>query len=169
MPMPGMMNKVPAPSVPATAAVNRPAISASAVSTSNNVRPPSAVSQFNNNFAANGNRPTVTATAAVSTSSNNGRPQVSPVVDAGASSFHQTSSQAHQQPSQHYLPPTPVQTSRSVIQPAAPAYQPPAPAFQPTPAQALRPAPVQQPSRPVYQPPPSPPAFQGSQTQQQTK
>ncbi|XP_046633417.1 inactive serine protease scarface-like [Daphnia pulicaria] len=167
MPMPGMMNKVPAPSGPAP--VHRPT-----VSTSNNVRPPAA-SSFNN-FAANGNRPTVAATAAVSSSSN-GRPPVSSVV-AGASSFYQTS-QA-QQPSQSYLPPTPVQTQRPAInlQPAAPAYQPPAPAYQP-PAQAYKPTPaptqrpvqqavsVQQPSRPAYQPP-APPAFQGSQTQQQT-
>jgi hypothetical protein len=57
------------------------------------------VSTFNN-IAANGNRPTVTTTVAVSSRSH-GRPSVSSV-EAGASSFHKTS-QA-QQPYKNYLP-----------------------------------------------------------------
>jgi Clip-domain serine protease homolog Scarface len=156
MPMPGMMNKVPTGPV---TLVNRPVISAAAVSTSNNARPP--ISPFNN-FAASGNRPTVTATAAVSSVSN-GRPQVA------ASSFN------GQQANPFFIPSSPAPTQRPIAhQPAAiPAYQPPSQSYLPPPAQkptlSHQVTPAQQTARPTYQQPaPSAyqPQYQASQSQQ---
>ena len=159
MPMPGMMNKVPSGPAP----VNRPVISASAVATSNNVRP-QAVSSFNN-FASNGNRPTVTATAAVSSVSN-GRP-VSPQVAAASFNGQQTnpffipSSPASQRPQQQPVGPP-------AYQPPSQSYLPPPPAQKPNPSHQV--THVQQPARPAYQQQTNnfanQPTYQASQSQQ---
>ncbi|KAK4004826.1 hypothetical protein OUZ56_006549 [Daphnia magna] len=135
MPMPGMTKL---PTQPGGASLNRPVVSAPAVSSINSI--PS-VSSFNNG-QSNVNRPAVAVTAAVSTGSN-GRPVSS--VGAAASSFNQASPAQHGQPSQHYGPPSGTPSQRPFNQQPA--------------GQAQRPATAYQPPTPTYQ---------ASQSQQQT-